>query len=296
MLRLFILLCALSPFSVYAELKIFACEADWAALAQELGGDKVEIYQATNGTQDVHHIEARPSLLAQTRQADLLVCTGAELEIGWLPVILSKTGNAKIQPGAPGYFMAAEFVALKDRHAEVDRSAGDIHAAGNPHFQTDPRYIAQVAAALAQRLQQLDPVNSADYQARHADFAQRWDAAMDTWQQRAAPLKNLKIVVYHDAWGYLQDWLGLEKVAVLEPKPGIPPSSGHLADVLRTVQGNPARAVIYASYEDPKAPRWLAEKANIPALELPNSVGGSDTATDLFSLFDSIISQLLSAP
>ncbi|MCP4697015.1 MAG: zinc ABC transporter solute-binding protein [Gammaproteobacteria bacterium] len=278
-----------------AELKIFACESDWASLAHELGGDKVDIYQATNGRQDVHHIQARPSLLAQARRAGLLICTGAELESGWLPVILRKTGNAKIRPGQPGHFMAADFVLLKGRPQSLDRSEGDIHAAGNPHIQTDPNNITKIAEALSQRLQQLDSANAGYYQTRHADFAQRWQAAIANWEQRAATLKELPIVVYHDGWIYLQDWLGLKKIAVLEPKPGIPPGSGHLSQVLQTLQKQPAKAVIHAAYQNSKAAQWLAGKTGVSALVLPNSVGGADSAENLFGLFDTIISRLLSA-
>jgi zinc/manganese transport system substrate-binding protein len=278
-----------------AQLNIFACESDWASLAQELGGDKVSIYQATTGKQDVHHIQARPSLLAQARRADMLVCTGAELESGWLPVILRKTGNAKIRPGQPGHFMAADFVLLKDQPQHLDRSEGDLHAAGNPHFQVDPHNIAKVAEALNQRLQKIDSTNAAYYQARHEDFAQRWQAAIQDWEKRAAALKNLPIVVHHDGWVYLEDWLGLQEVAVLEPKPGIPPSSRHLSQVLQTLQAQPAQVVMYATYQDPKAAKWLSNKTGIKVVELPNSVGGAGSAADLFGLFDTIVNRLLSA-
>lgn len=279
--------------SAQAQLNLFACESDWAALAQELGGDKVSIYQATTGKQDVHHIQARPSLLAQARRADMLVCTGAELESGWLPVILRKTGNVKIRPGQPGHFMAADFVLLKDQPAKLDRSEGDIHAAGNPHIQTDPHNITKVAEALNQRLQQIDSVNAAHYQAHYDDFAQRWQSAIADWEQRAAALKGLLIVVHHDGWVYLQDWIGLQKVAVLEPKPGIPPGSRHLSQVLQTLQAQPAQVVMYATYQDPKAAKWLSNKTGIKAVELPNSVGGADGTADLFGLFEVIIGRLL---
>ncbi len=281
------------PMEGTAKQRIFACEAEWASLAQELAGDVVEIYQATTGKQDVHHIQARPSLLAQARQADLLICTGADLEIGWLPVLLSKTGNSKIQPGQLGHFMAADWVELKDQPTRLDRSEGDIHADGNPHIQTNPHNIAKVAVALNKRLQQLDSVNATHYQTRYTDFAKRWQTAIQNWEQRAVRLKNLPVVVYHDGWIYLQDWLLLKKVATLEPIPGIPPTSGHLAEILRILQTQPAKVVIYASYEDTKAAQWLSNKANIPVLELPISVGGADDATDLFSFFETLLTRLL---
>lgn len=278
-----------------AALNIVACEPEWAALAQELTGDKARIYSATTALQDVHHIQARPSLIAAVRNADLLVCTGAELEVGWLPVLQRQSGNAKVQAGQPGYFEAAAQVRMLEVPARLDRADGDVHAAGNPHIQTDPRNIARVAEALARRLAQIDPANAAHYAARQSDFASRWGAAMQRWEKEAAPLRGLPIVVQHKAFPYLQDWLGLKEVAALEPKPGVEPSSTHLAELLARLQQTPARLILRAAYNDGRSADWLAERAKLPVVVLPFSVGGSARAKDLFGLFDDTLAQLLKA-
>ena len=261
-----------------AALKVFACEPEWGALAQELGGDKLDVYTATTALQDPHQIQARPSLIAKVRNADLLVCTGAELEIGWLPLLMRQTGNARIQTGQPGNFAAADYVHMLEVPTKLDRSEGDVHPFGNPHIQTDPRNIARVADALAQRLTQLDRSNAAYFAARHSDFTQRWNAALQRWQQQAAPLKGLPIVAQHKDWSYLEDWLGLKEVAVMEPKPGIPPSSAYLAEVLEHLKQQPAKLIIRAAYEDSRPSEWLSQHGHLPVAVLPFTVGGDAQA------------------
>ena len=279
--------------SAAAALKVFACEPEWGALAQELGGDKVDVYIATTALQDPHQIQARPSLIARVRNADMLVCTGAELEIGWLPLLLRQASNARIQSGQPGNFAAAEFVHMLEVPTTLDRSEGDVHPFGNPHIQTDPRNIARVATALAQRLAQLDQADAAYFTARQSDFNKRWNEAIQRWQQQAAPLKGVAIVSQHKAWSYLEDWLGMKEVAVLEPKPGIPPSSTYLAEVLARLHTQPARMVIRAAYQEGRPSEWLSQQAHIAAVELPFTVGGDAQAKDLFSLFDDTVQRLL---
>lgn len=279
----------------HAALNVFACEPEWAALAQELGGDKISVSSATTALQDPHHIEARPSLIARVRRADLGVCTGADLEAGWLPLLLRQAGNAKVQPGNPGYFEAAQWVELLEIPARVDRAEGDVHAQGNPHLHTDARNITRVAVALAARLAEIDASNAAFYRARHQDFAARWQAAVQRWEQQAAPLKDVPIVVQHRAWPYLNRWLGLREVAALEPKPGVEPSSAQLAAVLSALQNEPAKFIVRAAYHDARPSQWLAERAKLPIAVLPYTVGGSDAAQDLFGLFDDTIRRLLAA-
>jgi len=277
----------------HAALKVFACEPEWGALAQELGGSLVEVSVATNALQDPHQIQAKPSLIARARNADLVVCTGAELEIGWLPVLLQQSGNAKVQPGQPGNFAAADVVRKLDAPTQLDRSQGDVHAAGNPHIQTDPRNIALVAAALGPRLQQLDPTHASEYAKTQADFTQRWQLAMNRWTLQAAPLKGVPVVSQHKAFVYLYDWLGLKEVAVLEPKPGVEPTASHLQQVLATLKGVPARMVLYAAYQDPRPSEWLSKNAGIPAVKIPFTVGGTEGSKDLFGLFDDTVARLL---
>ncbi len=294
-IKTWIALLAMLALPAHAALRVFACEPEWGALAQELGGPLVDVSVATSALQDPHQIQAKPSLIARARNADLVVCTGAELEIGWLPVLLQQSGNAKVQPGQPGHFVAADFVRKLDVPTALDRSQGDVHAAGNPHFQTDPRVIADVAEALAARLQQVDPGHAAQYAQRQADFAQRWRQALTRWAGQAAPLRGVAVVSQHKAYVYLYDWLGLKEVAVLEPKPGVEPSPAHLQSVLATLKATPARVVLYSAYQDPRPSEWLSRNAGIPAVKIPFTVGGTEAAKDLFGLFDDTVARLVSA-
>jgi len=286
-----LLIAAATPAS--AALKVLACEPEWGALVQELGGDKVDVTLATTALQDPHHVQAKPSLIARARNAELLACTGAGLEIGWLPVLTQQSGNAAIQPGKPGNFAASDFVQKLDVPTRVDRADGDVHPEGNPHIQTDPRNIAKVAVALAQRLEQIDPANRATYQQRAQDFAKRWDAALARWSAQAAPLRGTPILAQHKAWTYMENWLGLQYLDALEPKPGVEPTAAHLQEILAHQKDRPAKLIVYAAYQDARSADWLAERAKIPAVQLPFTVGGTPAAKDLFGLFDDTIARLL---
>ncbi len=276
-----------------AALNVFACEPEWAALTRQLAGDKADIYTATGPLQDPHQVQARPSLIARARNAQLLVCTGAELEIGWMPVVLQESGNSAIQPGSSGHFEAAKYVTMREVPTRLDRADGDVHAAGNPHIQTDPRNFLPIAAALSKRLIQLDPANTAYYRQQLAAFNQKWRAAIIKWEKQAAPLKGIPIAVHHKGFAYLNNWLGLNEVAELEPKPGMEPSAAYLGKVLNDLQQHPARMVIRAAYQNERPSEWIAERAHIPAVELPFTVGGTPQATDLFTFFDDTIQRLL---
>ena len=278
-----------------AALNVVACEPEWASLARELGGDRLNVSSATTALQDPHRIEARPSLIARMRNADLLVCTGMELEIGWLPVLVQQSGNAKLATGAPAHFEAGRYITPIELPTRLDRGDGDVHAGGNPHIQQDPRNIAKVAPALAARLAQIDPPNAALYAERLRDFQTRWAAAMLKWEQQARPLKGVAVVAHHKNMGYLWDWLGVREVATLEPKPGVEPSAGHLSELKAQLARQPAKMVVRAAYEDPRASKWLSDVAHIPAVALPFTVGGNDKAVDLFGLFDSTVALLLEA-
>jgi zinc/manganese transport system substrate-binding protein len=281
--------------SAHAAVNVFACEPEWAALAQELGGAKVEIYTATTARQDPHRVEARPSLIARMRRADLLVCTGADLEAAWLPLLLRQAGNDKVQPGRPGHFMAADVVEKLEIPTSLDRSQGDIHAQGNPHFHTDPRRVQQVARALAERLVAISPGDAALIRTRAAEFDERWQAAMARWQQRAAPLRGVRAVSQHQDWVYLYDWTGMVEVGRLEPKPGIPPSAAHLAQLQARLAAQPARMVLRTAYQDPRPAEWLAQHAGVTVVELPYTGGGNAQASDLFGLMDTTLDRLLGA-
>jgi zinc/manganese transport system substrate-binding protein len=289
------LILLLAALPAQAQLRVFACEPEWAALTEELAGDRAEVFTATTAEQDPHYIQARPSLIAQLRRADLAVCTGAELEAGWLPMLQRRANNPKVAAGAPGHFEAAAQVPLLDRPAQLDRSAGDVHASGNPHVHLDPHRIARIAERLTARLVELDPAQAEHYRARSADFQQRWRSAIERWEAQAKPLKGLPVVEQHQNWRYLQEWLGLELVAALEPKPGVPPTSSHLAEVLAQVKARQVPVALYTAYQDPRPAQWLAARSNVEPVELPYTVGGSAQAQDLFSLYEDTLRRLLEA-
>lgn len=286
---------ALLALPALAAVNVFATVPEWAALARELGGDKVKVYAATHALQDPHRIEARPSLLAQARSAQLVVATGADLEIGWLPVVLRDSGNAAIQPGQPGYFEAARWVTPLEIPASLDRAQGDVHPEGNPHIQLDPRNILKVAAALTARLAQIDPANAKAYQANGQGFADRWQAAMMRWERQGAVLKGVPVLVHHRSFSYLLAWLGLRETGTLEPKPGVEPTSGQLSEILARQQSQPAKMVLRAAYQNDGPSQWIAGRAKIPAVVLPFTVGGSKEAQDLFALYDETLARLLEA-
>ncbi|HEX9397467.1 MAG TPA: zinc ABC transporter substrate-binding protein [Burkholderiales bacterium] len=284
---------ALLAFPAAAALNVFACEPEWGALAQELGGDKLSVYSATAALQDPHHIEARPSLIARIRNADLVICSGSELEVGWLPLLLTQSGNDRIQPGSPGFIEASQFVVKLEIPKVIDRALGDIHPGGNPHIHLDPRNIAKVGDVLTARLAEIDHANSGFYQQRADAFGKRWQAAIERWQQQAAPLKGVAVVVYHKDMSYFINWAGMREVGSLEPKPGIPPTPTHLAELVDRMKRNPAKVVVYSPYNNPRAAQFLSEQARIALAPLPFTVGGSDKAKDLFGLFDDTIERLL---
>jgi zinc/manganese transport system substrate-binding protein len=285
----------LANHSAAAELRVFACEPEWGALTEELGGDDVEVYTATTAFQDPHRIEARPSLIAQTRLADLMVCSGAEMEIGWLPLLLRQSGNSQVQPAGPGYVETAHLVQRLEIPTRVDRSMGDIHPSGNPHVHLDPRRLLEIADALSVRMQKLDPEFADRYRARFDHFKARWTEAIGRWEARAKPLQGVPVVVYHRNWAYLFDWLGIKEVGELEPKPGLPPTATHLAELQTQLDTHPARMVIRTAYQSDQASQWLSEHAGVRAVMLPYTVGGTNAADDLFGLFDDTIDRLLGA-
>ncbi len=280
---------------VHAEVRVFACEPEWAALADEIGGDLVESYSATTALQDPHYIQARPSLIAKVRRADLVICSGAQLEIGWLPALLQKANNRRVLPGADGYMEASAYVLRLDATGNVDRARGDIHPQGNPHIQTDPRNIAAVGRELARRLAIIDAANSGSYESNLKLFEIRWADAIARWERAAEPLSGKRIITHHKSWVYLERWLGLVEAANLEAIPGLPPTATHLSRLTREFATGGADVIIRSPYQDAKASDWLAARIGVTAIVLPLTVGGTAGATDLFSLFDDIIARLLEA-
>lgn len=287
----FVIALILSQHSL-AQLSVLACEPEWAALVSELGGDQVSVSSATTAMQDPHHIQARPSLIAKARNADLLVCTGAELEIGWLPVLLQKSGNPKIQSQGSGYFMASDYVELLGKPTAVDRSMGDVHMAGNPHIHTSPQNMLKVAAALTEKLSAVSPGNKALFENNHQRLRQSFDAALVRWQPDIHALNGKKLVVHHDYWLYLENWLQLRRVAVLEPKPGVPPSSTYLASLLGTLQQEKADMILQASYNDNRPAAWLSGKTGIPVVAVPATLANWQEPGALIQWYDTLLAAL----
>ena len=276
-----------------AEVRIFACEPEWASLATEIGGDAVSVFAATHGLQDPHFIRAKPSLIAQIRRADLLFCSGAELEVGWLPVLMQRGARQEIQRGQPGHLMAADHVDVLEKPTSVDRSQGDVHASGNPHVHLDPKNIKLVASELANRLAQIDSSNADRYHSRLDSFNSRWDESMLNWQQRISALADMNIVVHHASWAYLLNWTGINQIASLERVPGVPPTASHLRELLSVVQNRQIDAIVLSPIEPSKPAEWLSPRINdVPIIVLPFTVGGSEAAVDLSTMFDQTLNLL----
>ncbi len=265
------------------------------AILKFLAVSGLAIVAPTNALQDVHKVEARPSLIARIRSADLLICSGSELEIGWLPLLLTQSGNARIQPGSAGYLEASQFVPKLEIPKVVDRALGDVHPSGNPHVHLDPRNIAKVADVLTERLAQLDPANAEAYKARASVFLERWRAAVSRWEKEAARLKGIPVVVYHKDMSYFINWAGMREAGSLEPKPGLPPTPAHLAELVERMKRDPAKVIVYSPYNSPRAAEFLSERTKIPSVMLPFTVGGTDKAKDLFGLFDDTVARLLAS-
>lgn len=284
----------LTSANVSAKLAVFACEPEWAALSRSLGGKHVTTFSATNAFQDPHYVEARPALISQLNRADILVCTGADLEVGWLPLIQRKSGNVSVQSGQEGVFLAADFVKKLEVPHVHDRSGGDIHAAGNPHVHLDPRRLLTIARHLHERFVQLDPDNSDDYNALFDHFTSTWRGNISRWERKGQSLTKLNVMVQHRNWSYLFDWLGVNEIADLEPKPGLPPTSRHLQSLVETSQQQKVDGILIANYQEDRGAKWLSKKIDIPFLALPFTIGAEDDIDTLTQLFDRIIDRLLS--
>ena len=289
MKRMLLILAALSAPLTANALNVFACEPEWGALTKEIAGDTATVTTGTTAFQDPHYMQAKPSLIAATRDADLVVCSGADLEIGWLPLLLRRSANPRIQVGSPGYFLASDYVRKLEVPKIIDRSQGDLHPQGNPHIQLNPHNIERVAKALTDRLAQLDGANAALYRKNSEDFLQRWSDAELDWEDQAADLEGMRLVTYHTSFSYLADWLGLDVVATLEPKPGVPPSGAQLARLLEQLTPNPPAAVVRTPYENEKPAIWLSQRLGVPQVVLPYTIGGDDKVTDLFTLYSETI-------
>ena len=254
---------------------VFVCEPEWGALVKALH-PSAQVFSATTHLQDPHHIEARPSLIARLRGAELAVCTGAGLEVGWLPMLQARSGNTKVQDGQPGMFYAAHFVKLIGQYEGlITPFSGDVHQEGNPHLHTDPRRLLQVADALRDRLIQLNPSEASSITAQHAQFAKALSDRISGWEAKAARLKGKSVLTQHATFGYLWEWLGIKSVGDLEPKPGMPPTPGHLERLRAQMSQSAAQAIIIAHHHDKRPAQWLVQQqaaGKTPLVILPATV------------------------
>ena len=278
----------------WATLNIFACEPEWAELAKVLAPE-AKIFSATKARQDPHQVQARPSLISQLHKADLAICSGAELEAGWLPALQLKAANKKVLTNQPGLFFAAEQIETIDKVKNASPLMGDVHPEGNPHLHLDPYRLLEVARQLAKRMGEINPDKKDQYSASFNRFALHWEQKIKTWEKKSASLKGMKVIAYHSNFNYFFNWLGIEMVGDLEPKPGLPPTSKHLAELLNKTRNNNITAIVYSPYQDPKGARWLSDKSNVPVVQLPFTVDDElAPINSLEGLYNTLIDDALS--
>lgn len=269
-------------------LNIFVCEPEWKAFLASHAPDAI-IYSATTAKQDPHYVQARPSLIAKMRQADMAMCSGAELEVGWLPMLQSRSSNSAVQNGADSMIYATDYVRMLDTHDHVDRSMGDIHAHGNPHVQFAANDMIPLSRAISKRLQAIDPANAQTYHLNGMKFRSHWQKKLNEWNVKAAPLKGKQVVGYHENYRYLFEWLEIEQVADLEPKPGVSPTTSHL-NSLTKLDPQSYDAIVYSSHQDQRPAFWLQQRTGKPVIQLPLTVSEGQS---LDQLYEKIIDSLL---
>lgn len=284
----------LVPFHARAALDVVTTTQGLAALAQEVGGDRVKVQSLSRGIQDPHFVDANPTLAVKLRNADLLVDMGLDLEIGWLPPLVNQSRNPDIQPTGSRRFTAASVVSvLEIPRGPVDRSMGDLHPAGNPHFLSDPRRARKVAEGLARKLASLDPGGAATYQKRLADFERRLDGDEARWRAEWAPVRGRKVIPYHNSWIYFLDWAGLQEAGYLEPKPGVPPPPSHLAELVGVARAQGVKAILVENFYDRKSADVVARHSGVKVIVLPGDVGGTPQAKSYEAWIDELV-QLVS--
>lgn len=287
---------AFSPVSQAKKLNVVTSTTDMAALAQEVGGDKINVEAIAKGYQDPHFVEAKPSFLLKLRNADLLIVVGLQLEIGWLPPLITQSGNPRIQVGAAGYLDASQFAEILDvPHGQITRAMGDVHPLGNPHYWLDPDNGRRIARGIAQKLGEMDPGDSAFFQQRFQDFDRRLTAAEKNWDAEMAPFHGRKIVTYHTSWSNFAKHFGLQVVGYIEPRPGIPPTPAHTLEVIQLMKRENIKVVVVEPYFDLKTPNSIGAATGAKVLVLLPSVGGEKQASDYFKLFDYDINLLTQA-
>ncbi len=278
-----------------AKLRVVTTLPDFAAIAAELGGERVEAEALIRGSQDPHFVDAKPSFILKLSRADLLVRIGLGLEDGWLPVLLTQARNADVQPGGRGYLDASQVVRVLEVPVKADRAMGDVHGGGNPHYFTSPEELFRVAQAIERKLLELDPDGAEEFQARWRAFEERFRQRTGAWRRRLAPLQGMPVVEYHRSWIYFLEWSGFRSAGALEPKPGVPPSAGHVTRLLREVQGQGIRQVWQEVYHPTGLSRVFAEKSGARLLVLPSMVGASEGLDTIWDKFDRMV-ELIAPP
>ena len=279
-----------------AALNVITTTEDLASIAREVGGDKIKVESLSRGYQDPHFVEAKPSFVLKLNKADLLVVVGRELEIGWLPPLITQARNAKVQPGADGYLDASLTAKILEiPTSQITRAMGDVHPSGNPHFWLDPDNGKRVAKAIEKKLSTMDAANAASYAQREEDFERRLSAADKGWQAQMAAYKGVKIVTYHRSWPNFADHFGLDVMGYVEPKPGIPPSPSHTLELMKAMKEQGVKIILVEPYFDAKTPNSIARETGARVLVLPPSVGGVPEVTDYIKLFDYDVRQIMDA-
>jgi zinc/manganese transport system substrate-binding protein len=284
------------PARAAGKIQIMTATTDLAALAQEVGGDRVDVESVARGYQDPHFVDAKPSFLLKLKKADLLIVVGLELEIGWLPPLITQSTNPKIQVGAPGYFDASRFARILEiPTGQVTRAEGDVHPLGNPHYWLDPENGLRIAKGIADKLSEMRPNDAAYFAQRYADFEQRLKQADQRWLEQMKPYAGRKIVTYHRSWPNFADHFHLDVAGYVEPRPGIPPSPQHTVELIGQMKRDNIKVICVEPYFDLKTPNAVARETGGQVLVLPPSVGGEKEITDYFKLFDYDIAKLKQA-
>jgi len=279
-----------------AAVRIVATTEDLASLAREVGGDKVTVVALAKGYQDPHFVDPKPSFILEVSRANLLIVVGREMELGWLPPLISSSRNARIQPGANGYLDASANVRILEiPTGQITRAMGDVHPQGNPHYWLDPANGRRIAQTIRDKLMQLSPTDRAYFDQRYAEFDKRLAAAEARWDATMAPYKGRKIVTYHRSWPNFMERFGLDVVGYVEPKPGIPPTTAHTVELIEEMRRQGVKLIVMEPYFDPKTPQAIARQVNGQALELAPSVGGTKEATSYIQLFDYNVNMVATA-
>jgi zinc/manganese transport system substrate-binding protein len=297
--RLIVMLAAVAaavPALAAGKANVIATTEDLASLAREVGGDRIDVDALARGYQDPHFVEPKPSFILRLNKADLLIAVGRELEIGWLPPLITQSRNARIQPGGPGYFDASQNVKILELPTgQVTRAMGDVHPQGNPHYWLDPGNGRRIAQAIQKKLSGMQPADAAYFAARYADFDKRLAAAEQRWEGQMAPYKGLKVVTYHRSWANFVDRFGLDVIGYIEPRPGIPPSPSHTLELMQEMKRQNVKVILVEPYFDLKTPNAIARETGAKVLVLAPSVGGEKEITDYLKLFDYDINMLVNA-